>query len=99
MSNVTGDASTAMDIDYQTKATFCDQVAQTDLILVSYSSAQYDDPIDYLTPITPTGVNTFLVSDDMPHSSITFPCYRLGNSHKYCGSCKAIYGGRGPRLV
>jgi hypothetical protein len=95
MSNGTNDATTTMDVDYPTKATTCDQAVQTDPILTSCSSAQCDIPIDSLTSIAPIRVNTTIVSDDVPGSSVTLPCYRLANSHKYCGICKVMFGGNG----
>ena len=95
MSNVTDDVSTTMDVDYPTKATTCDQAVQTDSIVTSCSSAQCDDPIDSLTPMSPTRVNSILVPDDVPGNSVMLPCYRLANSHKYCGICKVTFGTNG----
>jgi hypothetical protein len=95
MSNVTDYVSTTMDVDYPPKATTCDQAVQTDSIVTSCSSAQCDDLIDPPTPMAPTRVNTILVSDEVPSSYVTLPCYRLANSHKYCGICKVAFGGKG----
>ena len=95
MSNVTDFVSTTMDVDYPTKATTCDQAVQTDSIVTSCSSAQCDDLIDPPTPMAPTRVSTILVSDEVPGSSVTLPCYRLASSHKYCGICRVTFGGNG----